>query len=170
MEFTDGVVRFRAVEVNDIETLRQWINDPETARYLSVSWPVSSSQQQEHFERTRQDDGRKKLAIDLHDGTLIGLLSLKNFDFVNRSVEVGITIGVAEFRGKGLASRSLRLALKVLFDHFNYHRVWVHIVETNEASLNLFKHAGFEQEGVLRESVCWNGQMVGTVIMAKLRK
>ena len=61
------------------------------------------------------------------------------------------------------------LALKVLFDQFNYHRVWAHIVETNEASLNLFKHAGFEQEGILRESVCWNGQMIGTVIMAKLR-
>src|SRR6266850_7594242 len=101
MEFTDGVVRFRAVEPQDSETLRRWINDPETARYLSVSWPVSSSEQQEYFERTRKDDGRKKLVIELLGGELLGLLSLKNFDVANRSVEVGITIGAAEYRRKG---------------------------------------------------------------------
>jgi len=170
MEYTDGVVRFRAVEAEDSETLRQWINDHDTARYLSISWPVSSSEQREYHERTRKDGGRKKIAITLSDGKLIGLLSLKNFDLMNRSVEVGITIGTPEYRGKGLGSRALRLAVRVLFDEFNYHRVWAHILEPNLACVNLFKHVGFEQEGVLRDSVFWNGQMVGTVIMAKLRR
>jgi len=170
MQFADGVVRFRAIEPQDIETLRAWINDPETARYLSISWPVSSRDQQDYFERLRKDDDKKKLVIELVEGVVIGLLNLKNFDVANRSVEVGITIGAAEYRRKGLALRSLRLALHVLFDHFNYHRVWAHILETNVASLNLFKHAGFEQEGVLRESVYWDGRMIGPVIMAKLRR
>lgn len=168
MEFSDGVVRFRAVEQSDLETLRKWINDPETARYLAVSWPVSSQDQAEWFELARNDRKRKKIAIELINGELIGVLSLQNIDLLNRSVEVGITIGSGEQRGKGLASRSLRLAMTVLFNQFNYHRVWAQILETNEACLNLFKRAGFENEGVLRESVYWNGRMIGTVIMARL--
>lgn len=170
MEFSDGVVRFRAIEPQDLDTLKKWINDPDTACYLGASWPVSSREQQEWFERLCKDRDRKKLAIELAQGELIGLLSLTNIDLLNRSVEVGITIGAAEYRGKGLASRSLRLAVKVLFECFNYHRVWAQILETNEACLHLFQHAGFEQEGVLRESVYWHGRMIGKVIMAKLRR
>lgn len=169
MEFSDGVIRLRAIEAADLETLRRWINDPETARYLAVSWPVSAQEQIEWFEQVRNDKAKTKLAIDLVDGGHIGLLSLTNSDLLNRSVEIGITIGAAEHRGKGLASRALRLAVQVLFTRFNYHRIWAQILETNEACLNLFRHAGFEQEGILRESVYWNGRMVGKVIMAKLR-
>jgi RimJ/RimL family protein N-acetyltransferase len=169
MELSDGVVRLRAVETRDLETLRRWINDPETTRYLTTSWPVSSQDQLDWFERSRHDDSKKKLIIELVDAELIGVFSLTNIDLHNRSVEVGITIGAADYRGKGLASRSLRLAVNVLFDHFNYHRIWAQILETNEMCRNLFQHAGFEEEGVLRESVYWNGRMVGKVIVAKLR-
>lgn len=170
MEFADEVIRLRAIEPQDLETLRKWINDPETASYLAMSWPVSMRDQQDWFERLGKDSGRKKFAIELIHGEHIGLLSLTNIDHINRSVEIGITIGVADYRGKGLASRALRLAVHVLFTHFNYHRIWAEILETNAACLHLFKHAGFDQEGVLRESVYWDGRMIGKVIMAKLRR
>ena len=170
MEFADDHIRLRAIELQDLETLRKWINDPETASYLAMSWPVSMRDQQDWFERLRKDSDRKKLAIELLQGEFIGLLSLMNIDHINQSVEIGITIGVTNYRGKGLASRALRLAVHMLFTHFNYHRIWAEILETNEPCLRLFKHAGFDQEGVLRESVYWDGRMVGKVIMAKLQR
>lgn len=170
MEFADDLIRIRAIESGDLETLRSWINDPETSRYLSMSWPVSAAEQQEWFERLRKDKDRKKLAIESVQGELIGLLSFMNMDRVNRSVEIGITIGNAANRGKGFASRALRLAVRALFVHFDYHRIWAEILETNEPCLKLFRHAGFDQEGMLRESVYWDGRMIGKVIVAKLRR
>jgi len=170
MEFSDGVIQFRAIEPGDLETLRKWINDPETARFLDISWPVSSMEQQEWFKRVSGDRHRKKLAIELVSGDLIGLLSLMHIDRDNRSVELGLTIGAMEYRGKGLGTRALRLAMQVLFERFNFHRVWAKILETNEPCLRLFKQAGFQQEGLLRESVYWNGTMIGTIVVAHLRR
>jgi RimJ/RimL family protein N-acetyltransferase len=169
MEFTDGVVQFRAIEPCDLELLRQWINDPETARYLSISWPISSKEQNIWFERLSSDLRRKKLLIELVKGEPVGVLSLMNIDFLNRNVEIGITIGSAEHRSKGLASRSLCLALKILFEYFNYHRVWAQILEINQTSLNLFAHIGFRTEGTLRENVYWEGRMVNTVVVSILQ-
>lgn len=170
MIFADDLIRIRAIESGDLEILRTWINDPDTSRYLSLSWPVSAAEQQEWFERLRKDKDRKKLAIESVSGELIGLLSLMNIDRVNRSVEIGITIGSAAYRGKGLASRALGLAVRALFVHFDFHRIWAEILETNEPCLKLFKGAGFDQEGMLRESVYWDGRMIGKVIVAKLRR
>jgi diamine N-acetyltransferase len=169
MEFSDGVILFRAVESTDLEVLRNWINDPETSCYLRASWPVSSREQQDWFEQLKKDATRKKLMLDLLGVGPIGVLSLTEIDPVNRSVEIGITIGVAEYRRKGLASRALRYAVATLFDTFGYHRVWAQILETNEDSLHLFEHAGFRKEGCLRESVYWKGRMVGRWIVARLR-
>ena len=169
MEFTDGVLRLRAVEPQDAGCLRLWINDPETARYLNMSWPVSTQEQQDWYERLRKDGNRKKLVIESIEGEAIGLLSLMQIDHVNRSVEIGITIGAASQRRKGHALRALRLAEHVLFVEFNFHRIWAEILESNEPCLNLFKQASFEREGVLRESVYWNGRLIGKVIMARLR-
>jgi RimJ/RimL family protein N-acetyltransferase len=170
MIFTDGVVRFRAIEPDDLPALQQWINDPETSEYLAMSWPVSCHDQQEWYERVRAARDRRKFIIERVEGEPLGLLSLTNIDPVNRSVEIGLTIGVREFRGKGLGSRSLRLAVDVLFQRFNYHRIWAQIVETNDRSLHLFRRAGFQQEGILRESVYSNGRMIGKVLMAMLRR
>lgn len=170
MVFADDVIRLRAIELQDAETLRTWINDPQTARYLAMSWPVSLRDQQDWFERLRKDSDRKKLAIELLQGELIGLVSLMNMDHRNRSVEIGITIGNSEYRGKGIASRALRLAVHVLFTDFNFHRIWAEILETNEPCLRLFKNAGFTEEGLLRECVYWDGRMIGKVVVAKLRR
>jgi RimJ/RimL family protein N-acetyltransferase len=170
MVFADEVIRLRAIEAQDLETLRTWINDPQTARHLAISWPVSMRDQQEWFERLRKDSDRRKLGIELRQGDLIGLLSFMNMDHQNRSVEIGITIGNSEHRGKGLASRALNLAEQVLFSEFNFHRIWAEIVETNEPCLRLFKKVGFEQEGLLRESVYWDGRMIGKVVVSKLRR
>ena len=92
-----------------------------------------------------------------------------NMDHVNQSVEIGITIGT-EHRQKGFAARAIRLVVQVLFTHFNYHRIWAEILETNEACLRLFKDAGFDREGVLKDSVYWEGRRIGKVIVAKLRR
>jgi UDP-4-amino-4,6-dideoxy-N-acetyl-beta-L-altrosamine N-acetyltransferase len=170
MVFADEVIRFRAIELQDLESLRNWINDPETARYLAMSWPVSTRDQQDWFEKLRKDSDRKKLVIELTQGELIGMVSFMNMDYRNRSVEIGITIGNPEYRAKGLASRALNLAVRVLFAEFNFHRIWAEILETNEPCLRLFKQADFEQEGLLRESVYWDGRMIGKIIMAKLRR
>ena len=169
MQFADELIRIRAIEPQDLETLRNWINDPDTARYLSMSWPISTRDQQDWFERLRKDGDRKKLVIEHREGGLIGLLSLMKMDHVNQSVEIGITIG-AEHRQKGFAARAIRLVVQVLFTHFNYHRIWAEILETNEACLRLFKDAGFDREGVLRDSAYWEGRRIGKVIVAKLRR
>ena len=169
MEFTDGIVMLRAIEPDDLPLLRQWINDPETARYLAPSWPVSTLDQRDWFERTRGASSTKKLAVELQDVGLVGMVSLMNADPLNRSVEVGITIGAAEQRGRGVASRALRLALDALFTRFGYNRVWAQILETNDASLKLFHRAGFTTEGTLRESAFWDGRMIGTMVLSILR-
>jgi RimJ/RimL family protein N-acetyltransferase len=75
VEFRDDTLRIRALEAADLEHMRGWINDPETSRFLSFSWPVSSGGQKGWFDRLGGASNKQKLFIETLDGHPIGVLS-----------------------------------------------------------------------------------------------
>ena len=53
-------------------------------------------------------------------------------------------------QGKGLGSRSLALALEVVFEHTDVYRMVARIDPKNSASIGLVKKFGFQLEGIAR--------------------
>ncbi len=102
------------------------------------------------------------------DSALIGAVYLLEIDWVNRSAEFSIQIGEAEARGQGFGAAATRAALAHAFDDLNLHRVWLTLLASNARAESLYKKAGFEREGVLRDAAFKEGRYVDVVTMAIL--
>ena len=86
----------------------------------------------------------------------IGLVDLYDISPSDRNAFVGIYI-LPNFRGHGLAGKSLDLTCRYAADILNLECLAAKVVEGNESSRRLFEQAGFTHAGTLRKWIlCGN--------------
>ena len=90
-------------------------------------------------------------------------------DKANRSIRVGADI-VRELRGQGYGRKVYRLLKKYCFDYLNMHRVWLAVLDTNEAGRRLYESEGFEVEGRYREAIFRDGKYHDYILMSILEQ
>jgi RimJ/RimL family protein N-acetyltransferase len=89
------------------------------------------------------------LAIGLHDGTVIGLVTL-----VHRFAKQG-EVGYAlhgDYQGLGYASEAAGLLVDHVFETLGFHRVYIWTRAGNAASAAVARRLGFRLEGTLVEA------------------
>ena len=144
-------VRLRAVEPDDVETLYRWENDPEVWRVSGTLAPFSRHALMRFVEEQRFDIYRTRqlrLMIENPEGEAVGTLDLFEFDPHNRRAGVGILIYDSSQRGRGYASDALATLREYAREVLGLHQLWCDVSVGNEASLQLFRHAGFTFAGV----------------------
>ena len=87
---------------------------------------------------------------------LIGTVGFQNGDERNEKVELGYWLGPS-WQGRGLASRSVRLALLAAFTHSTVNRVTAKVQPDNRPSIALLERAGFTYEGLERQGMKFPG-------------
>lgn len=159
MNILGSKVVLRAVEREDVEKLRDIMNDPEVER-LVVGWsfPVSKMEQEKWYEKALNDRNNLRLAIEILDtGELIGITGLWDIDWKNRKAYSGIKIGSVDYRGKGYGQDALVCTMKYAFEELQLNRLETEIIEYNKASYNLYcRKCGWKEEGRKRKSVFKN--------------
>jgi len=98
----------------------------------------------------------------------IGLVTLSDLDYAMGNAEMGIMLISRAWRGRGLASEAVKLALTYAFDELGLHRVYARLAEENLPSLNLFKRLGFTEEGRLREAMRRGGSYLDLIVVGLL--
>jgi RimJ/RimL family protein N-acetyltransferase len=88
---------------------------------------------------------------------------------VHRSAELQIRIGADDARDRGLGTEAVQLLLRCGFEQLDLHRIYLHVFETNERALRLYRRVGFRTEGVLRDGARIEEEWVNVVLMAILR-
>ena len=78
-----------AIEESHLGTLAQWRSDPAVYDYFHEYVPISVPAQREWFDAHRREPSEIDFASVLHDGTLIGTISLVDLDLRNRNAELG---------------------------------------------------------------------------------
>lgn len=71
-----------------------------------------------------------------------------------------IYIGDPSARGLGLGEKALLSTLKIAFETYALHRVWLHTFSSNIAAESLYKKNGFILEGIEREAICHENQFI----------
>lgn len=155
--FLEGdIVNLRTIEEEDIEFLREGINNPEIRKHLTAREPVNLDQERDFFEKVISGDENVHLAI-CKDEEMIGIISLEKKEDEFRVAEIGIWIET-NHHGNGYGTEAAELITNYGFNELNYHRVMARAHTGNEGSKRIWEKLGFEKEGELREQTYMEGQ------------
>lgn len=152
-------IYFRPLELEDLEVLQRWINDPENHQFFTIFGPVNRGQEREWLEGIPKREGTFAFGIALKAGDRpIGTIELRCGDRPHRSGEIGIMIGERGFKGQGYGTEAMRLILAYGFRTLNLHRIGLRVFANNPRGIRCYEKAGFKREGVLREARWWDGR------------
>ncbi len=165
--FTYQGISIRVVELRDLERIRALRNDQSTWIQLTDVNFISAPAQERWFAKISEATDRKYFVVHDANCEFIGIVRCDEIDRLNRSVRVGCDI-VPELRGQGYGSRVYDLLLKYWFDFMNMHRLWLLVIDTNQAGIPLYTKKGFREEGRYRESLYRDGHYHDYITMSIL--
>lgn len=87
--------------------------------------------------------------VVLHLGAVIGIVSLKTFRPLQKSVEIGYHLR-SDLKGKGLMSEAVGAVLGYAFEEEDIHRVELHAAVGNHGSIRVAEKNGFTRVGIAR--------------------
>jgi RimJ/RimL family protein N-acetyltransferase len=71
---------------------------------------------------------------------------------------------------QGLGRPMLFEAMRLAFHQYSAHRLWLDVAEDNQRAQALYRSAGFQQEGILREAHYHHGSYTSLVLMSMLEQ
>jgi RimJ/RimL family protein N-acetyltransferase len=147
------LVKLRALEPSDAEALWRWNHDPEVMRWMDSGYAQSLARvRQTLAERPRNGYGDVLFGIELRaDGTLVGLVRLRDAEPETGNAELDIYLGEKEHWGHGYATDAIRAACRFGFEKMRLHKVTLTVVTENQAARRAYEKVGFVEEGRLRE-------------------
>ncbi len=157
MNIEGRTIRLRAVEPEDAGLMYVWENDCDVWAVSGTTEPFSHYQMQRFVERHRDTigvlgDGQLRLIVETRqEARPVGAIDLFEYDPIHRRAGVGILIYERSDRGRGYASDALEVLCRYAHDTLRAHQLWCNVGADNEASLRLFRSAGFTEIGVKRD-------------------
>jgi RimJ/RimL family protein N-acetyltransferase len=120
------------------------------------------------YEEGWRDGTRAGFAIESLDGELLGFAAFVRLDLADRQGEIGYIVAPPA-RGRGVATRMLRLLTEWGFGELGLERIELRIDVENAASERVAERAGYTREGVLRSVAFKEGLRADIAIWSCLR-
>lgn len=167
-------IMLREYKREDIDHMRKWVNDPQVVDNLSdIFLAPHTLEETEAFLNSILKGERKDnfsfVIANKEAETYIGQIDLLNVDWKNRSTEIGIVIGEAENRGRGIGSEALQVLQEFVFNRLNMNRLQIKVHSYNTRAHNCYLKSGFKEEGRMRQSFYIHGTYYDTIILSLLK-
>lgn len=148
-------VGLRAIEIEDLEQLLLWRNQPKFRRYFREYRELSSADQQEWYaKKVVNDPGTRMFSIVSADsGKLMGACGLCYIDWIRRSADFSIYIGhdglyIDDVYAVDAGSQLLKYG----FEELALHRIWCEIYALDVAKQAFLPRIGFSLDGRHRQT------------------
>jgi RimJ/RimL family protein N-acetyltransferase len=165
-------VYLRALSLDDATpAYLDWINNPETTRGLVAGNFPSSIESLRHYVAsvTGNKDSVMLAICDIATGQHIGNVKLDRFDWISGTCELGILIGSADHRGKGIGTEVCSMVIRYAFHTLNLRKVLLAVYSNNPAAVRAYEKAGFTEEGRLKDHVYCEGMYVDKILMSAFK-
>lgn len=161
-------VGLTAIEKSDLETLRNWRNNPEFRKYFREYRELNTVQQEIWFEqKVLNDPSTIMFSIrKIPDSDLIGCCGLAYINWVHRHADLSLYIGLDDsyIDKKGYAHESCALLFQYGFDQLGLNKIWTEIYEFDYQKKELYEQLGLKVDGVLRENYFYDGRWWNSLI------
>ncbi len=152
------------IDMNDAEQYTVWVNDQETADFLSFACSNISFESEQSL-LAELAKGHNYGIIDRKTDKLIGSIGLLNTNHINRSSEIGIFIGDKDYWSRGYGTEAMRLLLDYAYKKLNLHNIMLKVYAYNERAIKCYEKTGFKKAGEIREALIRNGKKHNIILM-----
>jgi RimJ/RimL family protein N-acetyltransferase len=155
---------------DDAEALWRWHHDPDVMRWMDTAYPQTPERVRAILaERPRNGYGDVLFGIEVRDdGTLIGLVRLRDAEPETGVAELDIYLGEKQYWGKGFATDAVRTACRYGFDAMRLHKITLKVVVENHSARRVYEKVGFVEEGRLRQVFRRDGRWLDMFTMGLL--
>jgi RimJ/RimL family protein N-acetyltransferase len=169
------VLSIRAMELNDIDAIATWFDDPEDISLFERSSPVPIGREARRAswkeDLTASASSAKAFWYIACNGkgepVAIGGLQAVNYFHGDAVLPMFVA---RQMRGKGIGIRMIGLLLDIAFDSLRLARVTTYYREDNEISAKLARRASFAEEGRMRKAWFYSGAHLDMVVAGVLRE
>jgi diamine N-acetyltransferase len=134
-----------------IEPLTRWYNDPTTLLLGGDDLsPTTESRSAASWSKIIDEENEKRVFFGIYEnaGMLpIGMCNIRDINTMHRTGEYGISIGEAEYRGRGRGTEATTLLLDYAFTVFGLENVWLDTLSVNIRAIRSYEKAGFKEIG-----------------------
>lgn len=142
-------VMLRAMELEDLEMLREMANDSNIEHLVGGwSFPISKYEQDNWYRNAVSDKRNLRFIIEVLDTKeAVGMVNLVDIDWKNRSAFHGIKLKNNAPKGKGIGTDAVMAIMRYAFEELQLVRLDGSWVEYNHSSIALYKKCGWSIEG-----------------------
>ena len=158
---------------DDIPSIARYANNPKIACNLRNSFPFPYTEEDaRHYIMAciRHGDHRQLCRTIEINGEAAGSIGISlRQDVYEKTAEIGYWLAEPYWR-HGIMSTAVRMLCEEAFSRFDLLRIYAEPFAKNQGSRRTLEKAGFVLEGVLRQNVFKNGQVLDSCLYALLRK
>ena len=165
-------VFLRAAERSDLPLFVNWLNDAETASFITARAPMSMAMEEQWFEKVLVDHGTSRwhfVICLVESGQPIGTIGLFELDLATGSAGMGIVIGEKQLWGQGYGTDAHNALLDFAFGSLRLERVWLEVNDDNFRAKRSYEKCGFKFEGTERHAMFRAGKHHDLDLMSILR-
>ncbi len=166
-------IQLRAIERDDLATMRDWRNLPELRRNFREFRELNMVNQEQWFARISASPNDFMFVVErAEDRVMIGVCGLVYVHWVLRSADISLYIGQNEVYidgPGGFAEDALKVLMRYAFDNLNLHKVWTELYSFDDRKITMFERFGFARDAVLRDNAYEDGRYHDSYIYSFIR-
>lgn len=159
------LIRLRRLQEKDAPYMLEWMHNQNIQKCFQKNMLGMSLDDAINFCRSSEiketptDGDTNHFAIVNQEDEYLGTISLKNINTYHGTAEYAIATR-EKVQGHGVAKSATELLMKKAFEEYGLHRLYLNVLDNNEAAIKFYEKCGFKFEGEFRDHLIIEGKYV----------